>query len=134
MKFGLPCVLDRPAAKVLGAFLILLAASLANAQTVDPQAVEFVPSADHNATLTDGTPLVTRYDLEFYTAGGQVPLQVLDIGKPAPAADGLIHVSFQPSWPTPGTVYEARVAAIGPTGIGESSPSNTLSFTGGCSY
>src|ERR1051325_2738659 len=68
--------------------------SAANAQTIDPQVVEFEPSADHNVTLASGQPAVARYDLEFFYGGAVQPVQVMNIGKPAPDADGKIRIDF----------------------------------------
>src|ERR1700736_3108410 len=48
--------------------LWLLAASVPgslHAQAVNPTTAQFGASADHNATAADGTPAVTRYDLDF---------------------------------------------------------------------
>jgi Putative binding domain, N-terminal/Viral BACON domain len=109
----------------------------ATAQTVNPTTVEFAPSADHNVTLPNGTAAVTRYDLGFYNAGAASPFQVESLGKPTPAGDGLIRVllsSVLTSFPSPGIVYESRVTAVGPGGIGRSAPSNTFIFTTPCTY
>ena len=65
--------------------------------------------------------MVERYDLEFYLIGATQPFQVTDLGKPAPEADGKIREDFTTrlsSWPLPGVLYEARVAAVGSTGAG----------------
>jgi len=107
------------------------------AQSVNPTTAEFTPSADHNVTLPTGGAAVTRYDLEFYNVGAANPFQVASLGKPAPAADGLIHVllsSVLTAFPSPGIVYESRVSAVGPGGTGRSAPSNTFTFTTPCSY
>ena len=109
----------------------------AAAQTVNPTTAEFTPSADHNVTLPTGGAAVTRYDLEFYNVGAASPFQVASLGKPAPAADGLIHVllsSVLTAFPSPGIVYESRVTAVGPGGTGRSAPSNTFTFTTPCTY
>ncbi len=109
----------------------------ATAQTVNPTTAEFTPSADHNVTLPTGGAAVTRYDLEFYNVGAASPFQVASLGKPAPAADGLIHVllsSVLTAFPSPGIVYESRVTAVGPGGTGRSAPSNTFTFTAPCTY
>ena len=120
------------------AFVILIVVASAivlSAQTVvDPQFVEFAPSADHNTLATDGTPLVQRYSLTFYAVGSSVAFDTMDLGKPAPSA-GVIRVDFLPlrhTVPTPGVVFEARVAAIGPGGSTASSVSNGFSFQGTC--
>jgi hypothetical protein len=114
----------------------LLAGEL-SAQTLNPTTAEFSPSADHNTTLTGGAAAVSRYDLEFYNAGAASPFQVVSLGKPAPASDGFIRVlltSVLTALPSPGIIYEARVTAVGPNGVGRSTPSNTFSFSAPCSY
>ncbi|HKR08224.1 MAG TPA: BACON domain-containing protein [Gemmatimonadaceae bacterium] len=123
------------AANIVWLVLVMLMPALdrvASAQTVDPTLAEFVASPDHSATLSDGTAAVTRYDLEFYNVGAASPFQVVSLGKPAPGAGGIISVqltSVITSLPSPGIVYEARVAAVGPGGAGRSTPSNTFSFS-----
>jgi Putative binding domain, N-terminal/Viral BACON domain len=62
----------------------------------------------------------------------------MPLGKPALDTDGLVRVDFttllSPT-PTPGVLYEARVAAVGPGGAGRSSPSNTFTFgTPACTF
>src|SRR5262245_18864383 len=118
-------------------FIVLCAASVTSAQTIDPHLVEFDPSTDHSTALPDGRPMVDHYELQFFYAGASQPYQVMDIGKPTPETDGKIRVDFYPylpAWPLPGIVYEARIAAIGPTGSGLSTVSNTFVFSGGCAY
>ena len=119
-------------------FLILVYVSLAcfqsllSAQTISPQTVEFDPSADHNRTV-DGVAVVDDYELRFYVLGGAVLLHVIELGKPAPEADGKIRVNFSSllgAWPVAGLVYEARVAAVGPGGSTASALSNSFTFPG----
>ncbi len=118
--------------------LLHLFASQGQAQAVvDPRVAEFDPSPDHDALLPDSRPMVERYDLEFYLIGATQPFQVTDLGKPAPEADGKIREDFTTrlsSWPLPGVLYEARVAAVGSTGTGRSDVSNQFSFSAPCSY
>ena len=115
--------------------LVIFLAALdreASAQTIDPTRAEFTASPDHDTILSDGTAAVTRYDLEFYSVGAGSPFQLASLGKPAPGAGGNISVqltSVLTSLPSPGIVYEARVAAVGPGGVGRSTPSNTFSFS-----
>ena len=88
-------------------------------------------------TLANGAAAVTRYDLEFYNPGAASPFQVNSLGKPNPAADGLIRVLLStvlPSLPSTGIVYESTVSAVGPGGTGRSARSNTFIFTAPCSY
>ena len=106
---------------------------VARAQSiVDPTTVEFVPSTDHDATLSDGTPIVNRYDLQFFMIDAPQPFQVMDLGKPTPGAGGMISVDFTTrlqAIPTPGIIYQAKVAAVGVGGAGTSEFSNTFSFS-----
>jgi hypothetical protein len=128
---------SRPLFLLLAATLAVSAARDAVAQTVNPTTVEFNPSVDHNVTLANGAAAVTRYDLEFYNPGAASPFQVNSLGKPNPAADGLIRVLLStvlPSLPSPGIVYESTVSAVGPGGTGRSARSNTFIFTAPCSY
>ena len=120
-------------ARIIAVFAALLScAATVQAQTiVDPHTVSFSPSSDHNATGSDGQPMVTRYDLEFFLVGGTQPILTLSLGKPSPAADGDIYVDFSSmmtSYPAPGQSLVARVAAVGPGGTGESAPSNTFMY------
>src|SRR5688572_27776799 len=123
----------------LAVFTIGVLAAPASAQTpavIDPRIVEFDPSPDHSATGSNGLPVLTRYDLELYLLGGTQPVQVANLGKPAPQADGKIRVDFTTllnPWPAAGTTYEARVAAVGPSGTTRSTESNTFAFSSPCS-
>jgi hypothetical protein len=121
--------------------LSLVLATLAGTATaqpvVNPRIVEFDPSADHAATLADGTPAVDRYDFELYMAGATAPFHTVNLGKPTPESDGKIRVDFSTqvaSWPLPGGTYESRVGAVGPGGTGRSTVSNQFQFTTGCTY
>jgi hypothetical protein len=115
--------------------LLVVHASPSVAQTDNPNIVAFVPSPHHSSTLSTGQPTVSRYDLTFYRAGTTETILSVDLGKPAPQADGLIRVDYASriaSWPLPGIQSEARVSAVGPAGAGTSSPSNTFVYN--CSY
>jgi hypothetical protein len=121
--------------------LWLLAASVPGslyAQAMNPTTAKFGASPDHNATAADGTPAVTRYELDFYFAGALQPFQYLSLGKPTPDANNNISVNLATllggSVPAPGIVYESRVQAIGPGGSGVSTVSNTFEYAGPCSF
>jgi hypothetical protein len=124
---------------VFAALILVLFATAAAAQApaiIDPRIVEFDPSPDHSALNASGQPRVTRYDLELYLVDGTQPVQVVNLNKPAPQGDGKIRVDFTTllnPWPAAGTIYEARVAAVGPGGTGRSTESNTFSFSSPCS-
>jgi hypothetical protein len=118
---------------VASLFCLALAgrAPVASAQTVNPRVVEFTPSADHNATNTDGSPVVTHYEFEIYLQGAAEPYYTQTLGKPAPETDGKIRVDFSSlvaSWGLPVGVFESRVAAEGSGGRTRSTVSNTFQF------
>lgn len=121
------------------ASLFVGCASHALAQpVVDPRIAEFNPSPDHSEVV-DGTPVVSRYDLEISVAGSTAPpVRVIALGKPDPDGDGVIRVNIEALLTPPlniGVTYEARVAAVGPGGRGLSAASNIFSFaTGTCGY
>ena len=106
----------------LFASLLLLAFPPAvSAQSIiDARRVEFTPSADHNATdPTTGAALVTSYRLDVFVAGSTGVVSTANLGKPAPAADGMIrldYISLLTTALTPGVVYESVVSAVGPGG------------------
>jgi hypothetical protein len=116
---------------------ISMSAARVSAQTVvDPVIVEFIPSSDHFVFSGDGTPKVQSYSFALYAAGTTKPLQTVNLGKPEPDTDGRIRIPFptflKPA-PVAGVVYEARVAAVAPSGSSSTtSLSNTFSFSGTC--
>jgi len=97
-----------------GLLVSLCRALPVHAQTVDPLYAEFDPSPDHDAVV-DARPVVSNYVLEFYQVGATQPFQTGNLGKP-----------------TPGILYEARVAAVGPAGVGRSEVSNQFTFSSPC--
>lgn len=110
-------------------------AAAAQTPVLDPRYAEFNASADHNATTSTGQAMVTRYDLEFYFIGAQAPFQTNSLGKPTPNTSGVIRVDLNTiltAFPPPGTTYEARVTAVGPTGMGRSDVSNQFAFSDPC--
>ena len=115
-------------------FTISLSSALSAQSITDPQTVEFTPSPDHWATAADGSAIVTEYNLEIFEVGSSQSYQVVSIGKPQPDPDGKVRVSLAavlPSWPPLAlTNYQARIATVGPMGVGESDWSNAFSFTG----
>jgi regulation of enolase protein 1 (concanavalin A-like superfamily) len=137
---GLQCGGSRRLFTLLSLVAISLIARLAPAQTtavVNPTTVSFDASPDHSTVLADGRPAVDHYTLEIYTVGGTVPFQTTNIGKPTPTSVGAITYDFSggvAGWPLPGGTYEARVSAVGPNGIGTSTPSNTFTFSTSCVY
>jgi hypothetical protein len=116
--------------------LCLLAASVPgtlHAQTINPTTAQFLASADHNTTTSNGTPTVVRYELDFYLTGAAQPFRVLSLGKPTPDATNNISINlstlFGGALPPAGIVYESRVLAIGPGGSGTSNVSNTFEYS-----
>ena len=120
----------------LAVLFIFCAAPVLSQTIVNPRTVEFDPSADHSAVSSGGQPLVVRYDLSIYPAGGTQAQYVVDLGKPAPDSTGKIRLDFaarMPTWPLPNGTYVARVAAVGASGLGQSDPSNQFTFQS-CSF
>lgn len=120
--------------------LMLVAGDVAvNAQTVvDPRNAQFNASPDHSATNTDGSPALDHYELEFYMVGASQPFQTVGLGKPTPDGTGKILVDFSALLvpvPTPGIIYNASVAAVGPVGRTSSALSiDSFEFSSPCTY
>lgn len=110
--------------------LFLFVASTASAQTVlNPTRVQFTPSPDHSVMI-DTVPLVTRYELRHFLSGATTPFSVEDLGKPTPNGLGIIDVPIKALPVNSTSRYNAKVAAIGPTGEGVSLESNPYFFVG----
>lgn len=104
------------------AVVCVLLAGPAAAQTVtNPSAVDFTASADHSRVLTDGTAVLTGYQLDVMIASptGAVAF-TKGIGKPTPDGNGLISVPVPEFIKLSNGSYTATVSAVGPGG---SSPS-----------
>ena len=116
--------------------LLALAPAVAAQSITDARRVEFTPSADHNAVdQATGQPLVTKYTVDVYVAGGATVVSNADLGKPTPQTDGMIRVDFVALLTTaltPGVVYESIVSAVGPGGTASTGRSNTFAFTPPC--
>lgn len=112
--------------------LCLLLPAWGGAQTVlNPTTVEFRASADHGATTVSGEPKVARYDFRIYLLGATAPVTSVDLGKPTPDAQQTITAQPDVLLGLPvGQLYEARVAAVGPTGEGVSDVSNPFGREG----
>ena len=97
----------------------------------NPTSIEFGASADHDGRLPEGRAMVERYLIEIYPRGGEESVLRASIGKPAPGADGVVRLDFSssvPGWPPQTGIYEARVVAWGPAGVGRSEASNAFSI------
>jgi hypothetical protein len=120
---------------VLIAAIVVMSMAALSAQTVvDPRYVEFNASPDHNAVVS-GIPIVTGYSLTIYPVGSPNAFATLSLGKPTPNSSNVIRVDFLPLLdvlPTPGLLFEARVSATGPGGAGNSTVSNSFSFSPAC--
>jgi hypothetical protein len=131
------CVSACRCSRFVGLILVLVLPWTVRAQTaVDARIAEFVPSADHNQ-VTDGTAMVSSYELQIFQAGTTQIVQTINLGKPAPQLDGKIRVEFVTLLPTPlpgGVDYQARVAAVGPGGSSASEASNTFTYSSPCTY
>lgn len=104
----------------------------------NPTAMEFTASPDHDAVDPRGNPLLSHYEVQYFMTGAAQPFQSASLGKPQPGGGGLVRISLTQigALPSPGVVYQARVAAIGPGGATNSSMSNQFMFDNGssCSY
>jgi hypothetical protein len=119
-------------------FVVIGFAAPLGAQPIEnPKTVEFDPSPDHDV-VTGGTPLVDRYEMDFFIQGTVQPVLTLNLGKPVPAVDGRIRVNFVALLPQPllpGTIYTALVAAVGPGGRAASTVApDTFVFAVPCSF
>ena len=117
---------------LVGALLALAAPALAQTPVVvNPTTIEWTPSPDHATVLSDGTAILTRYEVRIYMRGATEPFQVHDAGKPTPSANTIAVVN--PSWLVLSAMNSegfARVAAVGPGGEGVSDPSNPFARVG----
>jgi len=110
----------RKLALLISLLLALFVTTNASAQVINPTAVEFDASADHN-TVVLTTPVLTSYELRvFKVTTPTVVDKRLNLAKPSPVAGKIMVIdkAFFDSL-APGE-YVARVAAIGPSGEGES--------------
>jgi hypothetical protein len=113
-----------------------LAASTVDGQTLYPNVVTFLPSANHDSIGPGAQPMVSGYALEIYRKGNPAVALVVELGKPAPSPDGYIHAdlgSRVTAALADGDLLEARVVAIGPGGVSRS-PLSNLFVLNGCSY
>ncbi len=98
--------------------VVSLIVASTRAYTQDPTAIVFQKSVDHAATDL-GQPILTSYAVELYNSPTGSALKVVDVGKPAPAGNGDISVSFasirSQITTGPGTYY-VKVFAVGPNG------------------
>ena len=122
---------------LVAALLFLSMAAAASAQSItNPTRIEFSPSAPPNALdVRTGTPLVQRYTLDIYRSGSATIVQRVDLGKPAPDADGMIRVNFLALLTAPlstGVVDEAVVNAVGSVETASSGRSDTFAFSAAC--
>jgi len=123
---------------VVVCILLSIVSPLAAQSVLNPTTAAFTASTDHNTILQNGSPAVSRYELEFYLSGATAPFQTLPFGKPSPDGTGTIRVNFVTlpgaSFPF-GQTYTADVVAVGPGGRGTSTMSpDTFAFTGSCTY
>jgi hypothetical protein len=129
----------RPAARhrIAAVLLATLAIAVpAAARATNPNVVTFMPSAHHDTIGRGNVPLVTGYQLELYPRGSSRPALVLDLGKPAPGADGYIRVDVGARLADArltNAELEARVTVVGPEGASQSAASNVVTLDG-CRY
>ena len=122
-------------ARSVAAVAALLVASAPVSAQTNVNVVEFLPAPAHHVVAASGQPVVARYEFLVYQAGALDPYLRVNLGKPAPQADGVIRTDFRglvPVWPLPNVRSESRIAAYGPDGYVFSPVSN--SFTYACSF
>lgn len=105
-------------------FLVTGVASKSEAQfVVNPSIVQFTPSPDHDQ--------VSRYEFGFFLVGAPDPVQIADLGKPAPVG-GTATVNL-PSRPVAiGVKYVGKARAFGadPVFVSPwSEPSNEFGYS-----
>jgi hypothetical protein len=112
---------------LLSALLLLGTCGPTLADTMNPNVVTFIPSANHHSIGAGGRPMVTGYALHIHRLGATAAETVVDLGKPAPDADGYIRVNLGSrlaGLTSAGVPFEGRIVAIGPGGVSSSSASN----------
>ena len=111
--------------------------SMAHAQTVvNPRAIRFPASLDHEAIAANNEPIVSGYRLAIYRSDSAQPVIVAELGKPAPDPDGYITASLATLVLPPslyGELLNARAGAVGPDGANYSNLSTWFLFNT-CSY
>ena len=130
--------MPRPIIRIAWLIVVGLLSSVAafgqTTSVVNPTTVQFTPSADNSAVTSDGLPVVVRYDLQIYVQTTTTPYTTVNLGKPAVGSDGTMQVDFSAlmaNWPLPDGTYDARVVAIGQSGVGQSDLSNVFTFQAG---
>lgn len=110
---------------VILAFLITPTNSYAQTTISNPSTVTFTKSADHDV-LTNGSAVVSNYEVRLYQKDTTTWVNSLSIGKPVPDATGTItFASLQTVYTAaPLGDYVVRIAAVGPGGAAESLPSD----------
>jgi hypothetical protein len=105
--------------------LSLCATSVQAQLVMNPKTLTFTCSADHTATLADGTALLTRYDAEYYPAGAVAPLpvptKVQNLAKPTGTNGGACApTTVDKTGLADKTQYVIYVVAVGPGGSARS--------------
>jgi hypothetical protein len=99
-------------------WILVVLAAPAFAQGPTLKSVTFPASPDHNLTLSDGTVVLTRYELVLVKSGSTTPLATVDLGKPTPDATTKLIALTNVPLPVvlPSADYVGRLAAVGPGG------------------
>lgn len=106
---------------------VLFTTVAVRAQTVvNPTTLRFVASAEHGVMLGE-VPVVESYEMRIVTMiNTTVVVWSFGLGKPVPDPTNVVTLPLPPlaTQLMANTLYQARVAAIGPGGEGESNLSN----------
>lgn len=120
---------------LLAVTLIACISGTAAAQTINPRAVAFTASADHNVIWTPepgqpGTPVpvLSHYLLEIDESG--VAIRTTDLGKPTPAATtNEIQTPLERTGLLQNHTYTVYVIAVGPGGNARSAEAGPIKWT-----
>jgi len=105
--------------------------------TIDPQAIRFAASIDHDALDANQETVVSGYRLEIYRVDNPAErVIVFELGKPERDPDGQLtaNVAALSSVVAAGEILTARVGVIGAGGVTFSNLSNPFVFSLGCTY
>lgn len=111
--------------------LLIAVPAVAQSTVVNPTAVEFTASTDHN-TDVGGVAVVTNYQLDTVSLSPTGALAFTkNISKPTPDASNKIRVTV-PEFLTlaPNVIHYAYVSAVGPGGAGRSVVSDPFARLG----
>ena len=125
------CTVLRTGVLAICAIGVLAGAAQAQTTVINPTAVEFTASADHN-TSVGGVAVVGNYQLDTVSLTPTGALAFTKaLGKPTPSPQNLIRVTVPEFLTlTANQVHYAYVSAVGPSGSGRSAVSDPFARLG----